>query len=327
MASKIIKTIFQFRRATAEEWKSYEHLAPAEGEPCFVIDENILKIGDGKTPFKDLEPINGVKVEVTADGNSVVLEDNVFKLAGFDEADPNAQPRKTADGKIEWVVPSTETLEDLQSAVTDLQTDVSKLQEIVGAVECEDPLVSKVATIEGAIGILNGDATIEGSVQKTVADAINEFATKVSDDKVVNSYKELIDYVAEHGSEVTAMTGDIATLNGLVGTTSVEDQIAAAVADKVVAEEGKSLVADTLIEKLEGVEENAQVNKIESIKVGDTIMEIVDKQVTIPLGAGLKGSDEIEIAEDSAIKIKSMSWDKLMDGEDEIVMDGGGASI
>lgn len=325
MASKIIKTIFQLRRATAEQWKAYEHLAPAEGEPCFVIDENVLKIGDGITPFKDLKPINGVKAEVTADGNSVVLEDNVFKLAGFDEADPNAQPRKTADGKIEWVVPSTETVEGLQTTVAGLQSDVAKLQEIVGVAEGEDPLVSRVASVENAIGVLNGEDV--GSVKKTVADAINEFATKVSDDKVINSYKELIDYVAEHGSEAATMTADITTLKGLVGTTSVADQIAAAVADKVTAEEGKSLVADTLIAKLEGLDVDAQANKIESIKVGGTVLDIVDKQVTIPMGAGLKGSDEIEIAEDGAIKIKAMSWDKLMDGESAIVMDGGGASM
>lgn len=320
----IIKTIFQFRRATAAEWEANKTVVPATGEPCFVIDKNILKIGDGETTFENLKPINGVQVEIAADGKSVVMEDSVFKLAGFDAAEVGAQPRKTANG-LEWVVPSTDTLEGLQSTVAGMQSDIKTLQEIVGVSAGEDPLVGRVKTVEDAIGVLNGDATVEGSVKKTVADAINEFATKVSDDEVVNSYKELIDYAAEHGSEVAAITGDITTLKGLVGTTSVKDQIAAAVADKVTAEEGKSLVADTLIAKLESLSEDAQANKIETIKIGDTIMEIVDKQVTIPLGAGLKGSDEIEITEDGAIRIKAMSWDKLMGGEDAIIMDGGSA--
>ena len=67
-------------------------------------------------------------------------------------------------------------------------------------------------------------------------------------------------------------------------------------------------------------------NKIESVKVGETVLGIVDKQVVIPVGAGLKGSDEVEIAEDGSIRIKALSWDKLIAGEDSIVMDGGGAA-
>jgi hypothetical protein len=47
--------------------------------------------------------------------------------------------------------------------------------------------------------------------QKIVDDAINDFATKVSNDDVVNTYKELIDYAAEHGSEFTELVGVVAT--------------------------------------------------------------------------------------------------------------------
>lgn len=54
---------------------------------------------------------------------------------------------------------------------------------------------------------------------------INKFATDVTDDNVVNSYKELIDWVAKHGPEATEMAGGIsenktaiADLKTLVGT-------------------------------------------------------------------------------------------------------------
>lgn len=54
---------------------------------------------------------------------------------------------------------------------------------------------------------------------------INKFATDVTDDNVVNSYKELIDWVAKHGPEATKMAGGIsenktaiADLKTLVGT-------------------------------------------------------------------------------------------------------------
>lgn len=65
----------------------------------------------------------------------------------------------------------------------------------------------------------------EGSISKMIDAALNDFATKVSDDGVVNSYKELIDWVAAHGSEATELAGGIAEnktaiddLKALVGT-------------------------------------------------------------------------------------------------------------
>ena len=228
MASQIIKTVFQLRRATAAEWEANKTVVPACGEPCFVIDQNVLKIGDGETAFEKLKPINGVQVEISADGKSVVMEDNTFKLMGFDGAEVGAQPRVAADGTLEWVVPSTDTLEGLQSTVAGLKSDIKALQDIVGTSAGEDPLVKRVGSVEDAINILNGDVTVDGSVKKTVADEINAFATNVTDDGVINSYKELIDYAAEHGGEVAKMAGDITTLQGLVGTKSVEEQIASA---------------------------------------------------------------------------------------------------
>lgn len=67
--------------------------------------------------------------------------------------------------------------------------------------------------------------TGEGSISKMIDAAINKFATDVTDDNVVNSYKELIDWVAQHGSEATEMASSIsenktaiANLKALVGT-------------------------------------------------------------------------------------------------------------
>lgn len=73
------------------------------------------------------------------------------------------------------------------------------------------------------LDILTGDG--EGSISKMIDVAINKFATDVTDDKVVNSYKELIDWVAQHGPEATKMASGIsenktaiANLKTLVGT-------------------------------------------------------------------------------------------------------------
>ena len=73
------------------------------------------------------------------------------------------------------------------------------------------------------LDVLTGNG--EGSINKKIDAAINKFATDVTDDNVVNSYKELIDWVAQHGPEATQMASGIsenktaiANLKTLVGT-------------------------------------------------------------------------------------------------------------
>lgn len=300
----VIKTRIQFRRATTADWLLNKDVVPAAGEPCFDLDLKTLKIGDGTTTYENLPVIGGV--DVSADGKSIVLEDGAFKLAGFDVAETGAQPRKNAEGNIEWVVPSTETVEGLQTTVAGLQSDITALQEIVTpSGEGTTPLLTRVETLEEQ---MNG--TGEGSVDKKIDAKINEFATKINDNDIVDSYKELIDYVAEHGGEAATMTADIKTLKGLVGETSVSDQIAEAIAN---------------------IETGAQENVIESVKVGGTLLDIVEKSVDIPIATDavlgvVKASEEVTVAEDGTLGIGTISFSKIVQAEDEVIVFDGGAS-
>lgn len=86
-----------------------------------------------------------------------------------------------------------------------------------------DAKVAGLTTKVNDLDTLTGDG--EGSISKMIDAAINKFATDVTDDNVVNSYKELIDWVAKHGPEATKMAGGIsdnktaiADLKTLVGT-------------------------------------------------------------------------------------------------------------
>lgn len=54
----VYKTTFKLRRGTMAEWKAKNPIL-SDGEPGFAIDKNILRIGDGKTAWKDLPDING----------------------------------------------------------------------------------------------------------------------------------------------------------------------------------------------------------------------------------------------------------------------------
>jgi hypothetical protein len=61
MATQTLKTRFQLKRGLAEAWERNNPILVA-GEPGWTLDTHVLKIGDGITSWKDLEPIGGTEV-------------------------------------------------------------------------------------------------------------------------------------------------------------------------------------------------------------------------------------------------------------------------
>ena len=137
----------------------------------------------------------------------------------------------------------------LQDQITVNAGDIDTLKGLVGTTpvttQISDAVAEEAATARAnekanadAIGVLNGNSSVDGSVDKKIADAINTFATQMTDDKTVNTYKELIEYAATHGSEFTELVGEvdantkaIETLNGDASTAgSVDKKIADAIA-------------------------------------------------------------------------------------------------
>jgi hypothetical protein len=108
-----------------------------------------------------------------------------------------------------------------------------------------------VATAEGSIEKLNGDASVDGSVANQIAAA---FAALTGNDTEIKSLQALVDWVDEHASDalelsnqVTTNKNDIATLTGLIGklptgitSTTVVDYIAEAIAGIGIADYAKT---------------------------------------------------------------------------------------
>lgn len=92
-------------------------------------------------------------------------------------------------------------------------------KENVSAEDLAEALKTQIDTATSDITTLKG--TGEGSVKKAVDDALNEFATNVTNDDVVNTYKELVDWAASHGGEAAQMAGAITALQNklVLGTT------------------------------------------------------------------------------------------------------------
>lgn len=111
----------------------------------------------------------------------------------------------------------------LQALAFKAQISEADLDSALAAVIASKAAQSDVTALQTAVNTLNGSG--DGSVTKTVNDAIDAFAAKVSDDGIVNTLKELVDWVAEHGPEAGEMAAGIqdnaeaiAALAALVGT-------------------------------------------------------------------------------------------------------------
>ena len=263
---------------------------------------------------------NGEDVAVKGLGSAAYTDSDAYDAKGDAQtAEDNA--KAYADGKDSAIAAAKKAGTDAQAAVdalsdkvgtvTEGKTIVEMISDAQAAATYDDAAVkADIKANADAITKLNGTSAVEGSVDKKVADAINEFATKVSDDKTVNTFKELIDYAASHQGEYSTLSGEvqanktaIATLNGKdteAGSVAktVKDAVDAAQATlqgnidkKVDKVEGKSLSTNDYTTdektKLEGIAAGAQVNVIETVKVNGVALTPAGKavDVTVPTGA------------------------------------------
>ena len=98
-------------------------------------------------------------IGVVPEGDGVTIEviDGKMSLVGFEAAENNAQLVKGADGELKWIVPSTDTVDGLQTTVKALQQDIEDIRNELNPVDEEgnptgEGLVSDVDKLEEAVG-------------------------------------------------------------------------------------------------------------------------------------------------------------------------------
>lgn len=178
--------------------------------------------------------------------------------------------RKYVDDKTSGIA-SEGVVSDLSNRVGVIENDYLKAadkNELAGRIKAvEDDylkaadkteLAAGIKANSDAIAVLNGNSTTDGSVDKKVSDAINAFASAATDNGTIDTFKELVEYVASHGpefaelvGEVDANTNDIATLKGDVNVAgSVDKKIADAIAD--LASDGELAAVSADVATLKG---------------------------------------------------------------------------
>lgn len=275
------------------------------------------------------------KVGTVTEGKTVVkMIEEAQAAATYDDTTVKADIKKNVDAIAAINDAKTGILQQAKTYADDKDTAIAEAKkagtDAAAAVKTlEDGQVKKNAD---AISVLNGTSAVDGSVDKKVADAINEFSTKISDNGTVDTFKELIDYAATHKNEYSTLSGEvqknttaIATLNG-DGAGSVDKKVADAIAaiNKYVEKNGTDrLITEAEGTKLASIAEGAQVNVIESIKVNNVTQTATGKAVNIAVPV----ADDTSIAiTENKIGIKAVDVQKLFIAEgDVLIIDGGKA--
>lgn len=180
--------------------------------------------------------------KINVNGEEHWLGLNDVELAKLNAIEEGAQANKLEGVQVDG---SDLTVSDKKVNI-DLATPIKNAvdaakEELNGTISSVD---AKAEQNKADIATLKGSG--EGSVDAKITAAFDDFATKVSDDQVVNTYKELIDYAADHGAEFTELVGTVNANKQAADTGIQEAKDAAAAADaKAVAAQGAADAAQS----------------------------------------------------------------------------------
>ena len=293
---------------------------PVAEQIITVADKKVDKV-DGSRLMTDAE---GTKLEGIAEGANVNVIDTVDE-AQFSIENKHLTLLDIAMGKVTGLSDALAGKVDKVEGSRLLTSDeATKLEKLVLGTNGEVSVSGKVAAgnVDGLDAWITARAgTLEGLSENNLSDTLLEKLNGIVAGAQVNFIDSVSGEfnVAGKNLEVNAIAQE--KITGLVD----------ALAGKVDAEEGYRLISEIELERISKIESGAQVNKIEGVKVGDTLLEIVDKVVTIPAYAGLKSSDaenKVAIAADGVMEVNSINVNKLVQTDGEyLVLNGGAAAI
>lgn len=256
----------------------------------------------------DLKEVGSVPV---GDGLTIEVVDGKIQIKGAADAEAGAQPRMKDDGSIEWVVPSTDTVDGLQSTVAGLQSDVATLQSdsttlksdvatLKTDVDAVEAVVGKAATdTEGATGLVKGVAD-----NATAIAAVN---TKIGE---VTEGKTVVEMISDATYDDTTLSERVATIEDdylkAADKTTIETAIATAKSEVIGTAEDVSS-ADTVKgakkytdEKISALLDGASDETLDSIR--ELAAAIKENDSAIEALNGIAGSKAAQSDLEAAVE-------------------------
>ena len=305
------------------------------------VDELDELIGDSSVA-EQIEKSAEKKVD-KVEGSRLMTNEEGEKLAGID-AGAQVNVIDTVD-EAQFAIDNKHlTLLDIaMGKVTGLDDALAgKVDKVTGSrllTEKEAEKLEKLVMDE------DGSVSISGTVAAGNVDGLDEWITARAETLEGLSKNNFTDTLLgklnaiEAGAQVNAIdevSGEFSIVGKTLYVNAInQDKISGledALAGKVDAQDGYRLISEIEHEKLANIAEGAQVNVIESVKIGDTVLDVANKVVSIPvatttvLGAVMSSvaENKIAVAADGTMEVNSLNVNKLVQTSgDTLVLDGG----
>lgn len=221
-----VDTDTQYRILKVNDY-NYKLQSKAKGE----ADTAFADVSEIVIPKYDDTTLAGrVTAVETLVGNTAVATQiaNAISALNLDET----YAAKEHTHEIADVTGLSDAIADAKAAGTAAQTDVDTLEAKVGTVPENKTVVQMISEAQtaatyddsevkagiaantAAIATLNGEATVEGSVKKTVSDEIAKVVASAPES--FDTLKEISDWIATHGQDAASMNSAILALQNIL---------------------------------------------------------------------------------------------------------------
>lgn len=300
-----------------------------------AIESLKATVGDDKSGLVKQVADNKAAID-TLNGASTVEGSVAYQIAqvvaGADESFDTL--KEIAD----WITTHKTDAATMNSQINTNKDDIAGLKTKVGETSVADQIAAALKDGESdkyaladELSTANGKITaLQGLVGETAV------ATQISDaiDGALKVDGEEKYALASHTHEIANVTGLQAILDAKAAASDVETlQSAVDGLEAKAHEHANKTVLDAITQEKVDVWDAAQANVIESIKLnGTAIAPAADKSVNIAIPAAtaealglVKVDGDSIVSNEGVISVNAISTDKLVQGSDTLIMDGGNA--
>ena len=280
---------------------------PGSSTTVYYYGQKIVVVTAESADLYIIQPDKTLKAAGTVpvgDNKSITVSDGVIGITGFAAATENQQPRKKADGTIEWYTPDTSTVEGLSQTVGQHTTQISTLNEQMTTVQgdittinstladkansadvytkqqTDDKISAAISSVYKPAGSTTfaalpaPAANVLGNVYN-VTDAFtttDQFVEGVGKSYPAGTNVAVVLVGEDYKYDVLSGMVDLSnysTTDEIAQTYATKTEVTTGLSGKVDKVDGSRLMTDAEGTKLAGIEAGAQVNNITSVASGE----------------------------------------------------------
>ena len=280
---------------------------PGSSTTVYYYGQKIVVVTAESADLYIIQPDKTLKAAGTVpvgDNKSITVSDGVIGITGFAAATENQQPRKKADGTIEWYTPDTSTVAGLSQTVGQHTQQISTLNEQMATVQgdittinstladkansadvytkqqTEDKISAAISSVYKPAGSTTfaalpaPAANVLGNVYN-VTDAFtttDQFVEGAGKSYPAGTNVAVVLVGEDYRYDVLSGMVDLSnysTTDEIAQTYATKNEVTTGLSGKVDKVEGSRLMTDAEGTKLAGIETGAQVNNIASVASGE----------------------------------------------------------